>query len=491
MAAETVIESFCERCGTRYVAEPVRRREGRLAGLGKQLGILADPVQASRDPFHGSFHFCLECRQYTCPRCWNEVAGFCLGCMPLPGSDDQATLDAAELEAGLEAASWRDESAARLAAIASPGAWPDADLHRDAAIPTEPAHETPPEPPSGADPSPGPDEVPDADGVVDPDDAWSLDFESALADAPEPVVDDLPVGPALIASSMPADAEAGDVDVAGDPAAIEASDQGDDVAAEAEAVVEAEAEAGVEAEAEAGASAEADLSVPGRASDTPRDADPLIEVAAGASHPHGPDAVSEVVPGAVSAVEPIIASEGGASPDETRDASAVTELDEVGPVDDDLEADWADLMRQSPAESADEPLVDDWEAMALTLGPDIAPAQPLTTPSRPIAQDAPPDTTPAPMPTAPWRLTAPVPDGEARPAQWPPLGSVFRPQPVAPLAAPHPSVLGARTPAIGAEARGQAGGGRMPSSGVRPCGGCELPLSANARFCRRCGRRQD
>ena len=58
------IESFCERCGTKYTFEPPQQRGKRLKGLGRTLGLLAENAEpesvgpvASRDPFHGTFHF--------------------------------------------------------------------------------------------------------------------------------------------------------------------------------------------------------------------------------------------------------------------------------------------------------------------------------------------------------------------------------------------------------------------------------------------------
>ena len=35
------------------------------------------------DAFHKTFNFCMSCRQYTCSNCWNEVEGRCLSCAPL------------------------------------------------------------------------------------------------------------------------------------------------------------------------------------------------------------------------------------------------------------------------------------------------------------------------------------------------------------------------------------------------------------------------
>ena len=36
------------------------------------------------DAFHDSFSFCIDCRQYTCTNCWNDDAGRCQSCQPLP-----------------------------------------------------------------------------------------------------------------------------------------------------------------------------------------------------------------------------------------------------------------------------------------------------------------------------------------------------------------------------------------------------------------------
>jgi hypothetical protein len=35
------------------------------------------------DAFHKTFNFCMSCRQYTCPNCWNEVDARCQSCAPL------------------------------------------------------------------------------------------------------------------------------------------------------------------------------------------------------------------------------------------------------------------------------------------------------------------------------------------------------------------------------------------------------------------------
>src|SRR3954464_407895 len=129
--AATQVESFCERCGTKYTFDQRAERGRRLKGLGRTLGFLAeeggpdDVPAASRDPFHGTFRFCLECRQYTCPSCWNETAGFCQGCAPLAHSAD---MTAAEAFAAVEAASDLRDAMSQVNLLRSPEAWPGIDL---------------------------------------------------------------------------------------------------------------------------------------------------------------------------------------------------------------------------------------------------------------------------------------------------------------------------------------------------------------------------
>ncbi len=102
---ETLTESFCERCGSRYTFEsaaPKQRMRGmRVLSRGVKNFVLDDKTSfdeamasarmdtdrestnAQLDAFHKTFNFCMECRQYTCPNCWNEVEGRCLGCAPM------------------------------------------------------------------------------------------------------------------------------------------------------------------------------------------------------------------------------------------------------------------------------------------------------------------------------------------------------------------------------------------------------------------------
>jgi hypothetical protein len=107
---EILTESFCERCGTRYTFESATPRGPRLKGLkvmsrGLKNFVLSDDTsmdeamaaarnetdreQTSQqlDAFHKTFNFCMSCRQYTCGNCWNETDGRCLSCAPHLGHE--------------------------------------------------------------------------------------------------------------------------------------------------------------------------------------------------------------------------------------------------------------------------------------------------------------------------------------------------------------------------------------------------------------------
>ena len=106
---EILTESFCERCGTRYTFESARPRM-RLKGVkvlsrGLKNFVLSDDTSMDEamasarsetdrestsfqlDAFHKTFNFCMSCRQYTCPNCWNEVEARCLTCAPHLGHE--------------------------------------------------------------------------------------------------------------------------------------------------------------------------------------------------------------------------------------------------------------------------------------------------------------------------------------------------------------------------------------------------------------------
>jgi hypothetical protein len=146
---EALTESYCERCGTRYeFAAPsqlgkLRKTRGVISGLRNYImsqDALSDAIgdamrseeetlaSAQLDAFHQSFNFCIQCRQYACVNCWNEPAGRCRTCVPIPGTDDlierfEATFHA-QHPAPAEAEMELDDLSRRLGAEA----WPSEDL---------------------------------------------------------------------------------------------------------------------------------------------------------------------------------------------------------------------------------------------------------------------------------------------------------------------------------------------------------------------------
>jgi hypothetical protein len=201
---DTLTESFCERCGTRYEfgapekLTPIRKTRGVISGLKNYImsqDSLTDSVndamrsQAERlaarqlDAFHTSFSFCINCRQYTCTNCWNGPAGLCQSCAPL-----------SELEA---TAAWSDPMAA--------SAWPASDLTEpllltslDMAEPIVVEAEVEPEPEpvvveAEAEPEPEPEPVVvEAEAEPEPE---PIVVEAEVEPEPEPVVVEAEVEP--------------------------------------------------------------------------------------------------------------------------------------------------------------------------------------------------------------------------------------------------------------------------------------------------------
>ena len=136
-----VTDSFCERCGTKYVFAPSGPKSFSLKGarvLAKGLRnfvltdgqSIADAMQLARqedghqatthvaEAFYKTFNFCMSCRQYACDRCWNAAAGACLSCSPV-------------LEPEVELAARPTvfaEGAPEAAADSAEAAWPAVDL---------------------------------------------------------------------------------------------------------------------------------------------------------------------------------------------------------------------------------------------------------------------------------------------------------------------------------------------------------------------------
>ncbi len=212
---DTLTESFCERCGTRYEFKaptrlnPARKTRGMFGGIKNYLtsqdsfsDSMGDAMRteqgalatAQLDAFHESFNFCIDCRQYTCLNCWNEDGGRCRTCMPVAGVDD--LVDRMAGTAGAVTSATASPAAASptdvlatdaLHAHASPEAWPTTDLpptpavDRAQLVESWPSAEPLDEPLVSDTPS---DAVLAADGFVY--DSPRIDLDEGVAE-PEPV----------------------------------------------------------------------------------------------------------------------------------------------------------------------------------------------------------------------------------------------------------------------------------------------------------------
>lgn len=425
---EALTESFCERCGTRYEFEtvtelnPLRKTRGLISGLrnyimsqdalgdaigdamrGEEQRIAATQLEA----FHSAFNFCIQCRQYACTNCWNDAAGRCRTCAPIPGKDDltdrleaayaadHAAMHAAEPELAV------DEISRRLGVEA----WPERDLPEDA--------------------------VAAADASAPPGDLATEPVMEPVAESPEPVAADATEEPMAPTRILGWDEDA---DVVLQTPIDEALPEPDEVWA--------------------------------------TDAEP-VEVAA-ETEPVGAE------------TEPVAAEPVAAEPVE---AEAEPVAAEAEPIEADAAPVEAAPVEAAPAADAHAP-----EPEAST------PERVAPRPIRPIAE------TVLRAPSPPAREPAPVDDdalaarkaqldllglddpgvGEVRPER--PRVLPYRSSGAAPRSAEALRQTVASNAMWAASAKEVAGGGSAVA--VQSCGSCGLSLSANARFCRRCGTRQ-
>ena len=471
---ETLTESFCERCGTRYEfsaptrMNPVRKTRGFIGGLKNYLtsqdslgDALDDAMRteagalatAQLDAFHEAFNFCIDCRQYTCVSCWNDDAGRCRSCVPVPGVDDLGDrLAASVVTADAVDVGMSDEDLRRRVGL---DAWPTSDL------PTEAA----------------------ANGHV-PDDSWAT-TPGAWAGTPVTPTDDADE-PAVAAGGF----------VGADGFVYESQEQADKVAANmlaeaqaAEAAARAAAELEEQRAAEAAAEAAlAALAAQEAAAATAADEAPLV-----AETPAEPAEAMEPEPEPVAAeAEPsplqVVASD--------EDAAGV----EAEPVVADAEPE------AEPAAAEAEPVAAEAEPepIAASAAPESEPVEPAPAPRiAPISETILhfPTTPVEPQVAEPMAAEDDSPELAARRAQLDELGLDGGPtQPEMPAVLPYRSRGAAITPAELAlraaagqrfwEASAREVASAVGNVALQNCGQCGLSLSASARFCRRCGTRQ-
>lgn len=466
---ELLTESFCERCGTRYTFEsaaPRRSRIGRVRVLSKGLRnfVLSDETTLSEamadarseeelaatalqlDAFHKAFNFCMSCRQYTCGTCWNTAEGRCLTCAPLP---DQEVVDEPAARSTATAAAHAGASP-----IDSVEAWPELDL--EAAAPASVL---------GTDLEPG------VNGAARGHDEADAEVEAVVeaTDTPagspdtEPTVsveaaDPLPAQPAR-EPAHPLDLEPGQ-SIEDAIAAYEAR-MATSVPAEPEHVAPV-AEAAEVAEPVAEPVVEEPIADAAAAVLPEPDVEPVPEPAPVEAGPVAIEAVPD---------RPVPEPDAASAADESEAGTAVPlARDDVVP-----EPTWP-APAATPAAAPPSPPAP--ETPATTPGPSVPP-QP--TPWLTVAPEVPLADAAAPSPEPP------------APPQWP-AQAAWMARPASGRAG-TPATLAGR-PLLPTDASGLWAASNLEvvqapaSAGPQPCVSCGLSLSANARFCRRCGTRQ-
>jgi len=453
---DTITESFCERCGTRYpferTAMPRRARIGRVRALTRGLknyvandGMpMNEAMAAARgdedragisrqlEAFHKTFHFCMPCRQYTCANCWNEKAGECLTCAP---DFTLEVLPAPFPDLPIFGPAGSDGMLPHGEGVAA-AAWPTADLARtttDAAT------------------------APTMDAAPTPEVAASIE---------EPEV------PARLEAFVAALAGA-------EPEELTATELAEIETALEAAHPAAESPAEPRAEPEPAAAIEMATDAEPRAGGEPlvtRTVDHATSTARGQTR----SLLGRFRPGR----RPVAASAAAAADEVAVSAEPVTE---------------PETATVQAAGAAAEPVTEPETATVQAAG---AAAEPVTEPEtatepapadtieQPTWRMVAPDVTPAPRPDWPDAPAWPSPDARTtqaasqvpRPsaAPWASRLATARPEPGGVWAASSEEVLAARG-AVAASGPGPA---------VQACVSCGLSLSANARFCRRCGTRQ-
>jgi hypothetical protein len=391
-------------------------------------------ASAQLEAFHQTFNFCMDCRQYTCSDCWNQAEGRCQTCAPLP--------DQVDVVAGVNGAD---------AAMA----WPTSDLTSEEAAEA-----------------------------------------AAAAAAAAAVASDVTTGtPYMPTDLRPFELPDDEVEMivgTADAAAVVAASDEDAEAAEIAAVAEVET-------TDIAASADVETTERGAflravaAAALVTDKTPHVP-AAPAEEPVAPQPVAATADEAVAAE--LVAAESVAEEPAAAELVAAEAVAEEAAPRDDIKVVVEAAALASVAAAVDTPA----EAEPVTAAEPLVAAEPALEPEpEPVA--------PATLtPTPGWTIVAPdVPDTEAPsgPPAWPPRAPVYQPPAPGPAAPPPtpgapgqpswPTVPPAAFSVPAAQAVWEESSLEVtsrPGSGVQACVSCGLPLSAAARFCRRCGSRQ-
>ena len=496
------------------------------------------------DAFHKTFNFCMSCRQYTCSNCWNEIEGRCLSCAPSMGTEVLPSpfpnLDPANgLPFGATTPTFESTNGHEHPepAAAEPMAWPTSDLMRaeEAASITFDDVIARHEAEAEGEAEPSEEETFDPlarlaalDAVFEPEppavEVESIDAEPVepepvqAAVEPEPVVE---VEPEPIAAApteaaapvAPTPAEQAVESVGVEPVAVEP------VAVEPVAV---DSEAPEDDERAAAASARTtDLLNRFRPGQSLDDAIAAYEraqatddaIAAYERAQAAADALAE--PMAAQPVrdeepepepEPIAAAPEVAAPEPMAPEPVAPEPVASEPVAPEpvaatppSEPAWPTVEEQAPTPfrlpTLTEPTAPpaDRDRVAATAQPQ-EPWTPEFEPSpEPVAAEARHDVVQQPT----WQMMAPDSTGEPEwpaPPAWPGAGPSdglpFLGRPAQPTGGMD-AVWAESAREVATAQSVAASPGARTVGGVQPCVSCGLSLSANARFCRRCGTRQE
>ena len=502
------------------------------------------------DAFHKTFNFCMSCRQYTCANCWNEQESRCLSCAPGLGTGVGSSFPDLNPVSGIGALGLvgnGHEPGNGHVAEASPdaSAWPEADLAAEADQPAmgspspvsrlealfgreEAARITAGAPKSDENEP----EMIGLEGRADEAETESAEIAAVAADEPdletagtmaadEPEVDEAIA--TMAADEPPLEDATATLDLSDEPdRAIEAvGEEIPAVAAVVDDTDEIELVAAAEApEAEAAATPER---VPEPVTFLPVDPETDELAAAAAAQTHGlldkfraqpvdlpitgprpfvpPPFVpppyqapatpaSPGLPYAATGPQPV-----PAWPPQPAPSPAPYTQPAAMPYAAQAPQPFAGQTPPSYGPSASQP----YPAPAVPPQPFPTAPSPYATPAAPYPQFAPQYSVPPPPPQAApqapaWRMVAPEsqPLGAGAPS---PNGRYDGPppEPQWPTAPAWPAPLARTSRTRGAEAVWAESTRDLlnrPDTGVSACFNCGLPLSATARFCRRCGTSQ-
>jgi hypothetical protein len=514
---EILTESFCERCGTRYTFESSRQRV-RLTGVktlsrGLKNFVLSDDTSldeamaAARsesdreatshqlDAFHKTFSFCMSCRQYTCPNCWNEPEARCLSCAPLALPEPPVAIaDLTVLgETGLfgQPTPGNGNAAHDIWPVTNvtaepPGTAPEPEVMAEQIV--DAASEPEVEAIVEAEPEVMVEQIVEASVEVEVqveelvESAPEVEVEATVAAEPDVAVEQ------LVEAAPEPEIEA---IVEAEPEAVE---QIVEAAAEQAVEVEQLVEAAPEAEVEAVVEAEADQVV--EAAPEP-EAMPVMRDAAGKASAQTVGLLRRFRPGQSldAELDAYEQTQGESIPTEAGQAEPEPEPVELVEAEDTPEAEAAaslDVAEPTP-EAAIEPTPEPEPfPLAAATGSDVV-EQPTW---RITAPDPTGTTPPTPSPERGGRVPLQASATPAAPADAEPQWPATPQWPSAKAAAGLPGLGRPATPKGGIEALWAASNQELvtappapgrPASGIQPCVSCGLSLSATARFCRRCG----